>query len=178
MYHPPDLAGGDNSRDEFLELYNPTNFAVDLSGWRLKGDSDFTFASGTTLAAGGYAQLVGLDPANAAILAGFRAVHGLTAAAGSATFTVQVPDGEATVVEKELTLTVASVALTIDTASPLPDAVWATGYTQAFSASGGTSPYVWSLASGSLPSGLSLSSGGDLAGTLNVFGSHDSGVVF
>ncbi len=81
MYHPVDGAGGvDNSRDEFVELQNPAASAVDVSGWRIKGDSDFTFGAGSVVPANGYTLVVSFDPANAATLAAFRAKYGLTAA--------------------------------------------------------------------------------------------------
>jgi hypothetical protein len=81
MYHPGDGAGGlDITATEFIELHNPTNAAVDLSGWRLKGDSDFTFPAGISLPPSGYLLLVGFDPADTAALAGFRAAYGLSAA--------------------------------------------------------------------------------------------------
>ena len=44
-------------------------------------------------------------------------------------------------------------------------------FSQAFTASGGTSPYVYSLASGSLPTGLSLATTGMLSGTPTQAGS-------
>lgn len=87
MYHPPALtnivAGVtnllDNTRDEFVELHNPTTAAVDLAGWRLKGDTEFTFASGTTIPAGGFLLVVGFDPAVSSNLTAFRATYGLGA---------------------------------------------------------------------------------------------------
>ena len=81
MYHPPDGPGGaDNTRDEFIELYNPTAGAVDLGGWRLRGDADYTFPAGTSLAPGAYLLLVSFDPTNAATLAALRATYSLTIA--------------------------------------------------------------------------------------------------
>jgi hypothetical protein len=63
----------DNTRDEFIELHNPTTAAVALGGWRLKGGSDFTFASGTVLRPGDYILVVGFDPVGApATLSAFR----------------------------------------------------------------------------------------------------------
>ena len=47
----------------------------------------------------------------------------------------------------------------------LPGADVGTAYSQTITASGGTSPYTSSLSSGSLPSGLTLSSAGALSGT-------------
>jgi len=55
--------------------------------------------------------------------------------------------------------------LTVTTASPLPLATTGAAYSQSFAASGGQPPYTWSIASGSLPNGLTLSSAGALSGT-------------
>ena len=53
----------------------------------------------------------------------------------------------------------------ITTASPLPLAAQGEGYELAFAVSGGTAPYLWSLASGStLPGGLTLPTDGLLSG--------------
>ena len=54
--------------------------------------------------------------------------------------------------------------------SPLPNATVNAPYTQTFTAIGGFPPYTWSLATGSLPSGLSLSSSGVLSGTPTQMG--------
>src|SRR5262249_8667003 len=59
----------------------------------------------------------------------------------------------------------------ISTASPLPGGTVGAAYTQTLSATGGTPSYVWSLAVGSLPSGLSLS-GGVLSGTPTTAGQY------
>jgi hypothetical protein len=53
----------------------------------------------------------------------------------------------------------------ITTGSPLPNGAVGTVYNQTVTASGGTTPYTWSVSSGSLPSGLSLSSVGVISGT-------------
>ena len=83
MYHPPDLAGGlDDTQDEYVELINITAAPVDLSGWVLRGDSDFVFPAGSILAPGGFVLLVSFDPvADATALAGFRATYSLGASA-------------------------------------------------------------------------------------------------
>jgi len=57
-------------------------------------------------------------------------------------------------------------APTITTASPLPNGSTTGAYSQTFAATGGSGTgYAWSLFSGSLPNGLTLSSGGVLSGT-------------
>ncbi len=50
----------------------------------------------------------------------------------------------------------------------LPSGTVSASYSQPLSASGGTSPYAWSLSSGSLPVGLALSSSGTISGTPTV----------
>lgn len=50
MYNP--ISG--DSADEFVELYNRSNVAVPLDGWRLMAGIEFEFPLNTSLAAGGY----------------------------------------------------------------------------------------------------------------------------
>ncbi len=56
MYHPVDENSYDDNH-EFLELYNRSDAAVDISGWKLSGTVSFTFPMGTTIAPHGYAVL-------------------------------------------------------------------------------------------------------------------------
>ncbi|MGB8168341.1 MAG: sulfatase-like hydrolase/transferase, partial [Chthoniobacteraceae bacterium] len=56
-------------------------------------------------------------------------------------------------------------APTITTTSPLANGNINTAYSQTLAATGGTPGYTWSVTSGSLPTGLTLSSGGLLSGT-------------
>ena len=57
------------------------------------------------------------------------------------------------------------------TTSQLPSGILSKSYGATLSASGGTTPYAWSLASGSLPAGLTLSSAGTISGTPTSAGS-------
>lgn len=58
-------ANGDGTRDaandEFIEIFNTGPSAVDIGGWTLSDDDggDFTFAGGTSIAAGEYIVLFG-----------------------------------------------------------------------------------------------------------------------
>lgn len=82
MYHPPDLATNDNTRDEFVEVLNPLPQSVTLQDtngvWRLDGGISFDFPAGTTIPAGGSLLVVSFSPTNAATLAQFRTAHGIT----------------------------------------------------------------------------------------------------
>ncbi len=51
------------------------------------------------------------------------------------------------------------------TTTTLPDAVVGTPYNQSLAASGGATPYTWSLTGGGLPNGLALSAAGVVSGT-------------
>ena len=62
------------------------------------------------------------------------------------------------------------LALTVTTSS-LPGGTVGTAYSQALAASGGTPPYTWALATGTLPAGLTLSTGGTISGTPSAAGS-------
>ncbi len=57
------------------------------------------------------------------------------------------------------------IAPTITTASPLPAGTVGSAYSLTMAASGGHTPYAWSVVSNALPAGLTLSGGGLLAGT-------------
>jgi len=71
MYHPPDLAGGeDDALNEYLELQNVATTNVPLrdlaaptNTWRLRGAVDYAFPTNLTLAPGGRVLVVGFDPA-------------------------------------------------------------------------------------------------------------------
>lgn len=61
-----------------------------------------------------------------------------------------------------------AVPLAISTQSPLLPAATGLGYSQTLAASGGNPPYAWSIASGTLPLGLTLSGAGAITGTPSV----------
>jgi hypothetical protein len=95
-------------------------------------------------------------------------ISGTPGVAMTASFTVQVTGSDGQSSTKAFSLTIVNPPPTISTASPLPTGTVGMAYSQALSASGGISPYAWSLSLGSLPSGLSLSSGGVISGTPTV----------
>jgi hypothetical protein len=90
-------------------------------------------------------------------------LSGTPTTAGSVTFTVRVTDAASRTDTQALTLTVGS-SLSIGTTT-VPEGTVGTNYSQQLSATGGAPPYAWSVTSGALPDGLTLSGGGVLSGT-------------
>jgi hypothetical protein len=82
----------------------------------------------------------------------------------SAPFTIKAADSNgAAGTSGSLAINIGTLAIT--TASPLPDGIAAEMYSLQLQASGGVGPYTWTVAAGStLPSALTLSSGGLLSG--------------
>jgi hypothetical protein len=89
------------------------------------------------------------------------AITGTPTSATAATFTVQVSDSAARTATRSLTI---SPGLTI-TSRNLPEASTGVAYSTTLTVAGGTGPHTWALASGSLPTGLSLTSAGVISGT-------------
>jgi len=69
-----------------------------------------------------------------------------------------------------LSLNVASVPVLVIATTSLPDAAEFSAYSQQLQATGGTAPYFWSIASGSLPAGITLSQSGVLQGVPTASG--------
>jgi hypothetical protein len=84
--------------------------------------------------------------------------------AGSASITVQNPGGA---VSSAATFTISGTSSPVTITAPptLPLGAVGTFYSQSLSAVGGIPPYAWSLVSGALPAGLSLSNSGQISGT-------------
>jgi hypothetical protein len=98
-------------------------------------------------------------------------VSGTAYGAGSFSFTLAARDSSwSTSANRMYTLTFVA-PLTIMTTS-VASAVEGTGYSTTLSAAGGSAGYSWSIASGSLPPGLSLSPGGVISGTPNHSGTY------
>ncbi|MFZ0230973.1 MAG: putative Ig domain-containing protein, partial [Mycobacterium sp.] len=99
------------------------------------------------------------------------AITGTPTATGTFNFTAKVVDAGTPQQSATANLSIQiNGALTITTAS-LPSGVLNQSYNQSVAATGGLTPYTWSLTAGSLPSGLSLNtSTGAITGTPNATG--------
>jgi hypothetical protein len=97
------------------------------------------------------------------------AITGSPNATGTFNFTVQASSG-AFSNTRALTIVVEQ-PVSITTPS-LPSGTAGTAYSQTLTAGGGTGAYTWSIASGSPPNGVTLSSGGVLSGTPAAAGNY------
>jgi len=88
----------------------------------------------------------------------------LIATTGNANITVLNPGGG---VSNSAVFTIGATSSSVTITAPLilPLGAVGTFYSQSLSATGGTPPYSWSLVSGALPPGLSLSKSGQISGT-------------
>lgn len=121
-----------------------------------------------------FAVTSGSLPPGISIDAATGALTGTPTTAGSYPATVSVTDQQPKTATVTFTITVgASGALTVTTVS-LPDGTAGARYDQSLAASGGvcSTAYSWSLAAGSLPPGVTLSSTGTLTGTPGTTGTY------
>lgn len=95
-------------------------------------------------------------------------LSGTPTTAGTSSFTVKVTDKAGLSDSKATSITIiAGPSLTF---GPPPNGWTNTVYLDTLTATGGTTPYTWALTSGSLPSGIVLTTDGSLSGTPTVTG--------
>jgi hypothetical protein len=99
---------------------------------------------------------------------------GTPTATGTFSFTVKVTDANGQSATQATSLTIATGVTTTFPAPPA--AVVGAPYSVTLTASGGTTPYAWSVNAGTLPPGIALSSAGVLSGTPTTSGSYSFSV--
>ena len=123
-----------------------------------------TYSDGSTQNVSSQAAWTSSNTGVATVISG----TGLATAVGAGTTTISAALNGVT---GSTSLTVQAGALSVTTSS-LPGGVQGAAYaTTTLAATGGTLPYTWSIVSGSLPPGLSLSGAGVLSGTPTAIGS-------
>ena len=104
-------------------------------------------------------------PPGLSLAAGTGVISGTPTAAGTYNFLVNLSDGAGSV-ERNFSLTVNSPPLSIVTTSPLPSATRGVQYFISLQATGGSgNGYLWSVAGGSPPPGMTLAADGTFSGT-------------
>jgi len=133
-----------------------------LSGSGGTGPYSFTVSSGS-LAPG-------------LVLAATGVLSGIAQHVGTYTFTVKMTDSQGLTTTRTYDHKIVVSALQISPAV-LPSGTYAKAYSAPFSASGGTTPYTFAVAGGSLPSGLTLNAAGELKGTPTQWGTFSFSVT-
>ena len=128
-----------------------TAYSATVSASGGTGPYSFTISSGSL-------------PAWATLNPGTGVISGTPNSAAAASFTVRATDANGCSATRALTLSPVCPALSITPVTPAAGVVGA-AYSQTMSVTGGTGPFIWTVVSGSLPAGLSLSTGGVIAGT-------------
>ncbi len=136
----------------------------------------------TTLTASGgespysWSVVQGSLPSGLSLAGASGVISGTPTAAGTSSFTVQVQDSESSHLTSTTNLSITVVSnLTVSTKN-LPAGTVGQAYQTNLSAINGTPPYTWSLLSGSLPAGVTLSSSGVISGTPSAAGTWSFGV--
>lgn len=135
------------------------------------------YTQGTAfLASGGTAPYVytqsGTLPPGMSFNATTRTITGTPSVPGSYSFTITATDANGCPGSTTYNLAINCPAIAVAPASIAGGTVNAS-YTQTFTATGGNGIYTWSVVSGSLPPGLTLSPGGVLSGGPTVAGSSN-----
>ena len=102
-------------------------------------------------------------------------ISGVPTASGSYSFSVQVKDSSAgpSTASESLSIQVTAQTPMQVTTSSLPTPQIQVAYSASLQATGGTAPYSWGIASGSLPAGLAMnSSSGTISGTPTTAGTY------
>ncbi|MBB4732083.1 putative Ig domain-containing protein [Xanthomonas arboricola] len=144
------------------------------------GTAGQAYSSALNPATGGvapytYAVTAGALPAGITLDGSSGALTGTPGSVGSFSFSVTATDsttGTPSQATRGYNLTIAAPPIVV-APSALPSATRGTAYSQTLSASGGTAPYTYALASGTLPAGITLASNGTLSGTATVEGSFN-----
>jgi hypothetical protein len=100
-------------------------------------------------------------------------IQGTPTLSSTNNFTVQVSDNNGSTATQALSLTINNGVLHVTTTSLSSGTTNVAYNSQQLTASGGQPPYGWSLASGALPPGLSLSTNGVISGTPTVAGTSN-----
>jgi len=111
-----------------------------------------------------------------------NALSGTPSQSGTFNFSIVPSDGTpagqggpftGAAVAYSITVTDPTVTITAPAAGALPAATTGTAYSQSFTAGGGNGAHTFSLGSGTLPPGLTLSASGVLSGTPNAAGTYN-----
>ena len=170
-------ANGKSSTLSFSITVTNTIATLTISTSSLPGGTAGASYSGALTATGGvtpYTWTVSGLPSGLTSTFGASSatISGSTDQVGAFTLTVSVSDSESTpaTASATLSLSISQAATLVISTTTLPNGTVGAAYSQILTATGGVSPETWSLAAGSLPAGLSLSTTGVISGTPTASG--------
>ena len=118
-----------------------------------------------------YSVISGALPNGLILDANSGFISGIPSVAGNFIFSIQVTDHVGLITSRSYTLTISNPSRPVITNASIANGTTGTNYIQVLTASGGTSPYTFSIQSGTLPAGLSLdTASGTISGTPTVAG--------
>jgi len=159
--------------------YTPPNPNVTITTTSLPSGAVGTAYSATLTASGGTPPYTWAVVTGGSLPTGLslntNTISGTPSAAGSYTFTIKATDAGSKTATMTYSVTIstqaAAPALSVSTSS-LPDGIAGANYAASLSATGGAGAYNWSVTSGALPSGLSLSPSGSISGAPTTSGNY------
>ena len=160
-------------REKQLEINVASGFAISAcpNPAAIVGDA---YSSSMTLS-GGEAPLQ-WEVASGALPGGLTlnpqagTITGSPSAVSTSEFVIRVSDVRSRSTMRSCAIAVGPPVLRITGSELLPDAMLGIAYQQSIPVAGGSTPYTWSLLSGSLPDGLTLAANGSLSGTASAPG--------
>ncbi|MFN0170597.1 MAG: putative Ig domain-containing protein [Bryobacteraceae bacterium] len=150
----------------------PTISTKAIPGGTISQPYRFTFAATNGTPPYRWQITAGVPPGGIS-LSSAGVLEGTPSSAGPSTLTIRVTDAAGVTDSVTVSFTISSAPLTVTTSAVLPEAIINRPYSASLSAKGGTPPFSWSLASGSLPGGLTLTSPGEIRGTPTALGNFD-----
>jgi hypothetical protein len=99
-------------------------------------------------------------------------ISGTPTTAGTSTFTIYISYASIFYASQTFTLIVGGTPVSVATAATLPEGSTGVAYSQTLAAAGGVPPFTWSVLSGTLPPGLTLSAAGVISGMPTVGGNY------
>ncbi len=145
--------------NETITISNPVPPLTLVGGPQPEGEVGVPYTTSLT-AAGGVTPYTwsiasGSLPAGLSISPTTGAISGTPTAPGTSNFTVQVEDSTNAVATAAASITVISPLSLLG--GPQPEGIVGVAYSTSLVASGGVTPYSWSIVAGALPAGLSIS---------------------
>ncbi|MHC4714983.1 MAG: putative Ig domain-containing protein, partial [Planctomycetota bacterium] len=160
-----------------LSIYVPDDLVVTTSSL---ADGQIDVAYSETLAATGgvtpysWSIVSGSLPAGLSLNSGTGEISGTPTTSGTSNFTVRATDSNTPADTDDQALSIYVPDDLVVTTASLADGQIGIAYSETLAATGGVTPYSWSIVSGSLPAGLSLNSGtGEISGTPTTGGTSN-----